>query len=46
MVVTPLIMTLFLKGTDMKFVFLILDEYMKRHNQNFIFYMIPALFLL
>ncbi|CAD8194687.1 unnamed protein product [Paramecium octaurelia] len=45
MVVTPLIMTLFAKGTSIQLVFLIFDEYMKRHNPNYIFFMVAALFM-
>jgi len=45
MVVTPLIMTLFAKGTSIQLVFLIFDEYMRRHNPNYIFFMITALFM-
>lgn len=46
MVVTPLIMTLFAKGTSIQLVFLIFDEYMKRHNPNYIFFMVAALFMI
>ncbi|CAD8117265.1 unnamed protein product [Paramecium sonneborni] len=46
MVVTPLIMTLFAKGTSLQLVFLIFDEYMKRKNPNYIFFMVTALFMI
>lgn len=44
MVVTPLIMTLFAKGTPISIVYLIFEEFMKRHNPNYLFFLVSATF--